>query len=290
MRIPFESIKHAKRVAKALHKQCNCKLSIVQEKLAKASGYRDWHELSRVVGLKQFKEISLHVREMSKITLDLSNALKISSGKVLHALTKSKFAQNSFQDNGNLLWVRGFCFRKQEIPYIGAFKKGDERYVHELESSLTIRDDLSTNLVTGFTNKSLAALCADSELGAQVPDVKTMFSIPIRMYLPYGYYENGFDETIIFSRDYYPLWKIYYDGRPPKRLTPVETVGRQNFKYFWGNKAINWNNRDWDSDILDLMDEYKITGLPELIEVLPTAFNDEKIRTVRDAVEQHFNS
>lgn len=288
MRILFDSILDAKRTSKALQRGSLLKLSKVREELAKSSGYKDWHELERATKLNNFSNENLSVTDMSKIVLSLSIKLKLNAGKVLNDLCISGFASKSFQDHGKLKWIRAFCFRHQEIPYIGPLQRGDIRYVEELGSFLMIKSEKFSKPVTGITPKSCSAICADFELGGVAPLVDELAFIPTRTYLPYGYYEPQDGCKLIFSRDYLPLWYVYSDGRPVKRLTPRETVGRQDFKYFWGPKPIDWNNRDWDSDIFDLLDEFDIIGMPKLVEVLPTIFNSLDIRNLQAAAKKHF--
>ena len=99
--------------------------------------------------------------------------------------------------------------------------------------------------------------------------------VPLRFWMPYGYWIENDGSKVIFSRDYCPLWKVQ-EGRAPVRDDP--------------DRWIKWTKQEWffdegsfrgDTDVviakgLDILREHRVTSIPRLVEWFPECLSEGK--------------
>jgi hypothetical protein len=217
--------KAAQRIVKALP---GAKLSSVQEGLARASGYADWYAFEHIdtwqppSALDQdLPEQEFRARINSQV-IALSTHLGLPSGDVQHALSAARFT-------GDRVWTLGDHLALR----IAAWRRGPL-----LEAKMRGRGDLIKVRVSGRPDEfgyllsygygGARVLLEDSILHCAKFEVvrprnRPADFIPSRYWRAYGYWTLNDGSKVLFSRDYYPLWRISAEG--VDRLAPWLWIG-----------------------------------------------------------------
>ena len=281
MRLTFCSSAHVNRAARSISRDLNAKLSTTRETLARAAGYRDWHDLAangaRTQPSPRDEELSFDQfsRRAAVIVQKLVSAFNCSFGDALFALGRSRLTGNRLlnHDEHTRLWL--------EISFRDAGVFGDRRMpgcVVKLKSPGRMNEicilrkyDRPSHVIT---NASLNATVADFEMVC--PRMKLAPFIPMRLFLPYGCWRERSGSVVLFSRDYAPLWRIF-DGRRPERLQPTEWI--RNYvrqEWFWDDNSTPWRFPSvYEREVRRLI-AHKAYGLPRLCDLLvPAILSDD---------------
>lgn len=269
MRIEFTSTERAKKTAKLLSKSSNFPLSTCQQEVAKACGYRDWHDLDASIKAQSGiagQSISLDV-EIDLIS-QLANNLRLNAGDVQHVVMTARLLGASMPNLRHAVEVRRQLFIKTDLP---PSRPGEPGWVvttkvrREAKEPAIIRS--SGEAVILITRSSDATLLADTEITN--PRKALPLFIPWRLYFPYGLWieENG--DKVAFSRDYYPMWRIRKD-QAPERLQPWVSITHQSMQHFWGDGPIDWQNPTIEADAITMLEELGVRSMPQLVDLLPS--------------------
>lgn len=116
-----------------------------------------------------------------------------------------------------------------------------------------------------------------------IPRVPLEPFTPMRLRLAYGVWTKSDSSRVLFSRDYFPLWQVFADGR----VVPMEPWRRIKFvneEWFWDDKRVPWRNREKEREIERRMEEMGVSGTPQLVHALDLVVQG-KARSLRDAVK-----
>ena len=63
--------------------------------------------------------------------------------------------------------------------------------------------------------------------------------IPMRLYIAYGVWTEPDGSMVLFSRDYFPLWRLR-EGHAPERLFPWLWIKHVEQSWYWGDSNTPW--------------------------------------------------
>lgn len=290
MRIFFEKLESAKKSAKAVASVVpDRRLSDVQRAVAKAAGYRDWHDVERnhkaaqpgTLDLTPGKyEFDQQIIARSHI---LSEELDLFPGDALYAISRSYLPGTQIPDPKiyEAIWLKLFS----QAQHIQDYKRSPGNVVRinakgwNREPAILKNYGRPTTLVT---HGSVNTWVADFEI--TVPRKSLDIFVPARLKLPYGYWTETDGSTVLFSRDYKPLWRLI-DGRKPVRLAPWLWIDNIEQKWFWSGTDTPWDSPRRLQREENRLREYGITALPKLVDVLADIVFNEAVNSVCDAVD-----
>lgn len=262
MRMPIPDLSRVKATAKALARlSSTAKLATVQEALARALGYRDWHELSvsTVRAASAMKSVDL-----LGIVLSLSEVLELDPGDVQYVLDKTRLlsaAPLSLEDHLGLstaIWRRRFGPAVRGKP--GAVVKV-KTHGH-IQQAYLLQAGRPTYLLfdTGPGSR------ADFEVS--MPSTPLPDFVPSRLWLPYGYWTLTDGSEVIFSRDYFPLWRVTPDAT--QRVDPwlwINGIAAEH--HFGGPKGEAWYSGPAREAALQHLAKQRVRALPRLASIMP---------------------
>ncbi|MCE6966939.1 hypothetical protein, partial [Cereibacter sphaeroides] len=117
MRIHFQSTTRPKKAAKLLGTASAVSLSLCQQHVARACGYRDWHDLEQRAGqLAAAPGTPIPVEAQVGVTAELSQQLRLPAGDVLHALVSARLFGAEAPDLRHVIEVRRRLFEQVDLP------------------------------------------------------------------------------------------------------------------------------------------------------------------------------
>ncbi|WP_400767578.1 hypothetical protein [Methylosinus sporium] len=132
-----------------------------------------------------------------------------------------------------------------------------------------------------ITHRTADLACADCEY--ITPREPIPLFIPMRLYLAYGVWTEGDGAKVLFSRDYFPLWRIREDAKP-ERLKPWQWIHYVDQRYFWEGSRAPWVDPAFFQCELDRLKSFGVCGLPLLVEALPIVVSRDDAHSFSDAV------
>lgn len=268
MRIFFNNSNRPLAAAKLLTRYVNhVKLSAAQEAIAKATGYRDWHDLNNSISpIETARACDLDIAKT--VILAVADTLQSSHGDVQYALTKSRLFSLTLEENLRLLamiWrerifgppVRGKTGTLVRVPAlrakeVGYLKPGENGYSRILYDS-------------GFGG------CASFEV--VTPRAAPQDFAPSILWLPYGYWKVDDGSTIAFSRDYKPLWRIKDGITEPANPWDWISDIREEFWFQEIAGVSTWSYGPARDLALKFLAENRIFEGPRLLDAMPFLFN-----------------
>lgn len=115
-----------------------------------------------------------------------------------------------------------------------------------------------------------------------VPKVPLPPFVPMRLRLAYGFWTQEDGSKVLFSRDYFPLWRISPDGRVAPE-DPWRLIAHVGQDYFFDDVTPPWRNRNKVREVERRMTEMGANGTPKLVAVVDMLVRGEAT-TIRDAV------
>lgn len=271
MRILFSDLARPKQAAKRLAcLSADLKLSSAQEHLARAFGYRDWHELSKSAhGVASPEADDVSVDNAVAIILKLSDALGIPDPEIQYALAKARVFSEPVRSLEQQMAIRCAIWRKKVFGPPGRGRIGTivrDKAFGENTPCYLRRAGRATHLLsdTGM------ALRADFEV--VTPRTPLPDFVPSRLWLPYGYWTLRDGSEVIFSRDYFPLWRI--DQGAVERLDPWLWIIDKTAETHFARAAATtvWAAGPARELALQHLVARRIFELPKLADVMPHLF------------------
>jgi hypothetical protein len=286
MRINLLSISRAKKSAKALASCSGKTLSFCQQSLAKVSGYRDWRDLEQSVSASSgsLKNVpNVDIKTEVDITASLSRALSSNAGDVQHALATARFFGSASSNFARCLTVRGMLFEKTDLPPAGRRQRGQ---VGKLKTAGRNGEHVILRSfgkpVRVITHKSADGIVASHEFVS--PRTPLPLFIPMRLFLPYGVWEEPDGARILFSRDYCPLWRIREDSAP-ERVRPWEQIKFSSQSWYWDDGNTPWSKEKTYTACIKVLEGHRVRSMPLLVDALPIVILHGNVRNFTNAVE-----
>ena len=79
------------------------------------------------------------------------------------------------------------------------------------------------------------------------PRVAPPLFVPMRLYLPYGYWTEHDGSRVIFSRDYKPMWRLR--GRSIERVEPWLRISFVEQTHRWPRGQAPWSSKELKADL-----------------------------------------
>lgn len=281
MRIHFSDLIRPKQAAKYLARaSTELKLAKVHEALARALGYREWHELSITSypnGLAAPDGPGLDAALLTII--ELADALGLPDGDVQYAVSRARLLGATPWSIDEHMVLRASIWRRRVFGIPGRGKPGT--VVRDKANGSVARAYLRypgrpTHLLfdTGFGTR------ADFEVAtprSPLPDF-----VPSRIWLPYGLWQLTDGSAVLFSRDYLPMWRISNDRT--ERLAPwlwITDIAAE--KHFGGPGTAIWASGPARDSAVGYLQRHRILELPMLTDIMPHLF-EPQVESLQDGV------
>jgi hypothetical protein len=266
MRILFSDLGRPKAATKYLARlSAQLKLSSTQEALARAAGYRDWHDLTANVQPGQtWPQFSNSVATVPVI-LALADELGLTAGDVQFALTKARLFGTAWSLE-NQLEACSSIWRQRVLGPPGRGKPGT--VVKVRVSGLPARPAYLrlAGRPSWVVYDTGPGTCADFEV--VTPRTPLADFVPTRLWLPYGYWTLKDGSQVVFSRDYLPMWRVTLAA--VDRLEPWYWInGIAGEFHFAGSGAGRWSSGPAREQALAHLKKHRIAGLPRLVDIMP---------------------
>lgn len=285
MRFNFQSLTVPKKAAKQIAARTGAALSQVHNAIAKASGYRDWHELEALAGTASTSVPDQHVssaeyceRSVARI-LDFRRVLGRDIGCVQEAVLSSRLYGSRQPTLDEQLAIRAKLYRQTDIPNLGPRRTGAIGKIksrgYDNEFCILKRFPVRTEVIMNN------GPCYIADFEYVSPRAVQDLFIPQRLYLPYGEWTEEDGSIVLFSRDYKPLWRARAN-RKAELVDPWVWIKSKDQKWFA-------NDASWLSDrfvglVRQRLSELQISSLPRLVDTLPLLVCFDDCATIDDAV------
>lgn len=256
-----------KRAAQALSKlPGSSSLSACQTALAQASGHRDLHHL-QALQAKMHHPAEASVVTQVDIVSRIHQASGLRSGDILDALTRTRFFGGN-PDPETTLAVREALFAV-DYPARGRQDVGTPCRVKapgydNARALLVERGEGPEGLTRVMIDHSIMT-CVSREAPAH--RAGRLF-VPLRFWMPYGFWTEADGAKVLFSRDYCPLWKIQ-EGRAPVRDDPDRDVKFVKQEWYFDEGSFRGPVDKVMSQGFDILREHRVVSLPRLVEWFP---------------------
>jgi hypothetical protein len=285
MRIPYIDTKRPSDAARQLAKlSADLPLSKIQAAVAKASGYRDWSELRAQVSPKPGG--ARDAAADAALILKLARALNLAVGDVQDAVARSRLVDGQAWSNARHHATRLALWR---ATFLGTPRPGQPgSLVKVVSDGRTSRRAYlrQAGRPTWVVYDDGPGSCADFEV---VEDPREAGFIPRRLWAPYGYWTLDDGSIIVFSRDYYPLWRLV-EGRV-ERPEPWWWILDTRSEFHFG-VSLRLDDYNWDSGpthelAMRFLEEHRVAGLPKLVDLMERLLTTDADR-IADALEASF--
>ncbi|MFT3940296.1 hypothetical protein [Rhodopseudomonas sp.] len=101
-----------------------------------------------------------------------------------------------------------------------------------------------------------------------IPRLPLPASLPNRLRFIYGVWTEPDGASVLFSRDYAPMWRLR-DGALPQLVDPTAWIEHTQEEWFWDDADAPWDDPRRTAKEEAPLTSYGIVGLPLLVDVLP---------------------
>lgn len=288
MRLFFPNLTRPKKAAKHISKRLSVSLSVAQKGIAQACGYRDWYdfEQNHTQGAESLLDQELtkadFIERQASLTIMLANAVGVPDGDAQYALAESRLSGDLPCSLIDQIEVRLECWRRTVLPPAGRRMRGA---VGTLRSpgrngeAVILR--CFDRVTTVITEKNVGTVADFEYISPQNPP--PMF-LPMRLYLPYGYWVEEDGAKVLFSRDYKPLWRLRA-GAEPHRLEPSLWIKWRSQVFLWDEGRSPWNSPQLKTDMERFLQDCGALALPILADALPILIKNDEVANFAGSVE-----
>ena len=282
MRIPFIDPKRPSDAARQLTKLSDdLPLTKVQAAVARACGYRDWHELRTQAG--PGPAAPRDTAADAALILDLASALRLEPGDVQDVAARTRLVDGAVWTLERHQATRLAMWR---ASFLGPVRRGQPgSRVKVVSDGRNARRAYlrQAGRPTWVIYDDGPGTCADFEAVAEPSGVDF---IPRRLWAPYGHWTLDDGSIVVFSRDYYPLWRLI-DGRVERPQPWWWIVGiRREFHF---GVSLGLDDHQWDSGkthalAMAFLDRHGVVGLPKLVDLMERLMTTDADR-ITDVLE-----
>jgi hypothetical protein len=289
MRIRFKSTTRVKKLAGNLVDHSELKHGQALDIVAHLCGYQNYNELLNLtnsLAVETVPDVTFSTQQRIALVGKLAVEAKISHGDAIDALENSRLLGEKSIGMKELIAIRAELFSQEYRQDSTKHKKGEIGKLRNLMSGEKVgilREYGKPTRV--ITHKSADSTVANFEY--TTPNSALPFFIPMRLYLPYGHWIEKDGSWVLFSRDYFPLWRIS-KPKSPERLDPSERIEFDSANYYWGEHRDPYSNGALYDDLIEELENHGIRSLPRSVEILKTILDDGKIKDFRDAVPPYW--
>lgn len=268
----FPNLVRPKKAAKRLASNLSVALHAGQRAVARACGFRDWHDLEHRITsglaftLDQLLSSNEFVERQTAIVLSIARDLSIADGDVQFALASAGLTGDRSPQLEEQIAIRLECYRATSLPLSIARQPGA---IGRLRTAGRNGEVVILRKIGRPTEVlSHRAISTVSDFEYVSPRKKLSLFIPDRLHLPYGYWTEANGSRVLFSRDYKPMWRIRLNGEI-ERLEPWLWISHTGETHLWPGNEAPWNSPTLKSRMLAFLAENRIFWLPILADALP---------------------
>jgi hypothetical protein len=274
MRLHFPNTVRPKRAAKHLAAELSVPLSSAQRAIAHGCGFRDWHELEREIAsgppcpLDQSLSSETFVTRQRDLTLAIAHDLGAFDGDVQYALSTARLTGDRLPQLAEQIAIRTACWRATDLPVASVRQKGavgEFRPDGGKAKSKTVILRSFGFLTEVIRHSSILTIAASEYVSPRQPGA---LFIPMRLYLPYGYWNELDGARVLFSRDYHPLWRLR-ENMAPERVEPWTRIKFNNQAHLWDDGLAPWEAPMLETTLIELLAKSGVHQLPILADALP---------------------
>jgi hypothetical protein len=289
MRLSFPNTTRAKGASKVLSKVLDVPLHVAQLAVAVSCGYSDWHEFERNFRndnsspLDQVISCAEFVRRRVFLSIRLSEFLKIPIGDAQYVLSLAHLTGDRHPSVRCQLAIYTESLLQTELPIVPrrtrgavgvlrtAGRRNEPVILRELGSTVHVLSHRGFGMFANFEFVS--------------PKVTPPLFVPMRLYLPYGFWTEPSGAKVLFSRDYKPLWRLR-EGKPPERLDPWLWINYIRETHIWPNERTPWQDSSLENDLLVALEKEGVGFLPVLSDCFPISVleSEGRLTDVSDTV------
>ncbi|MCF8505759.1 MAG: hypothetical protein K9G59_12680 [Caulobacter sp.] len=218
---------------------------------------------------------------LAPLVFGVSEVLGLHNGDVQFALSKARVFGDRAWSMEDQLGVRSAIWRQR---LFGAPARGRPGTVVKVRASgwptrpAYLRRPGRPSWVIYDTGPGI---CGDFEVvtpRSPLPDF-----VPTRLWLPYGYWNLRDGSEVVFSRDYFPLWRV--TNGVVERLEPWYWIkGIVRTTHFTTQAAVvDWTSALARRHVDAYLAQHRILGLPRLVDAMPHLFEHD-VETMSAAV------
>lgn len=280
MRLYFADIERPKAAAKFLARLSpEVTLSSAHEALARASGFRDWHELTTSFRGSRPDPTDFSIPAATHLVLALAAALNLECGDVQYALSKARLLCPTPWSMNDQLAVHLAAMRQR---FLGTPTRGKPGTIVKVKTYGGSRDGYILRItdLMYVLHDSGEGCCVPFE--AVTPRTPIADFLPARLWLPYGVWTLEDGSEVVFARDYLPLWRISAEG--VERLDPWLWIkGIKSDRWFAANTEGDWWRPAGRGPALAYLEQHRIFDLPRLANAMRHMFAPG-VQTLKGAV------
>lgn len=264
MRIQATSLSAFKKAAKLLSSLSSDRaLSATQELLAKALGYRDFHEFSREIS-RQSEIPPASLEQTAGVIGRVADTTGHSDSDIQFVIERSRLLSAAGLGLEASLYLRAVLWRSRLFGVPGRNRPGTVVRVRS--------GGKPTQAILRFGGRP-SGVIYDRGLG-EVADFEVVTPrhplpdfVPSRLWLPYGFWGLADGSRVVFSRDYYPLWRVRDDR--VERLDPwLWITSKVSEQWFSDGSGSAWHLDETREKALNFLNSHRVRGLPRLIDVM----------------------
>ncbi|TGP24472.1 MULTISPECIES: hypothetical protein [unclassified Mesorhizobium] len=277
MRLFFPNPTRPKKAAKLIADKLGLRLSSVHHGIARACGYTDWYEFNRNLSasapspLDQELSHSEFIERQSYLSLALAHELAVPDGDAQYALSVARLTGDRQPLLGDQIAIRLKCWQMSVLPLADARTRGAMGKLKTRgrngEPVILLNYGRPTQVVTHQEVTTIA------DFEYVTPRAALPLFLPMRLYLPYGYWTEQDGAEVFFSRDYKPMWRIRTDG-DVERLEPWLWIKVHGETHLWEDVRTPWHSPVLKTSLEKLLADRGLQALPILADALPVLVNE----------------
>jgi hypothetical protein len=289
MRLHFLDSERLRKAAKSISELAERPLAQVQEALARCCGFQNWFDFSRnndatlAFPLDQNIDRQEFIARQTNIALLLASELNLPDGDAQFALSRTHLTGSRPTSLSDQIAIRLECLRRTTLPISGRRQPGaiGRLKTRGRNGEAVILRSYGYAKTSVVTHRGVGSV-ADFEY--ITPKIIPPLFMPMRLYIPYGAWTEPDGSKVLFSRDYFPLWRIS-NGKKPERLNPWLRIRFTHEEWFWDDTTTPWSSSRRFQDMRQSMEAMGIYSLPILTDALPILVNsNDEIQCMRDAL------
>lgn len=248
-------------------------LSAAQNHLARACGHRDFFHAQKAQQ-PAAAQVNASIETQVSVISRLHTYTSLQTGHLLAVLTQARF----FSPNPNAessLDVRAALFEQlfpaSDRNAIGSPCRINAQGYGNARAMVVRRGDGPEGGSQAMFDHGIIR-CVSREIPAH--RTGHLF-IPLRFWMPYGFWEENDGSKVLFSRDYCPLWKIS-EERAPVRDDPDRWVRWTRQDWFFDESSFRAETDQVIAKGLKILREHRVTSVPRLVEWFPECLSKGK--------------
>jgi hypothetical protein len=288
MRFVFPNLTRPKKSAKIIARNLSIPLASTQRAIARVCGYDDWYDFERshakglTFELDQDLPHSEFIERHTTLSLSLASELNVPDGDAQDALADCRLTGDRFASLYDQIELRLNCWRRTILPPAAKRSRGAVGTIKSPGWNGDVIILRSFGRPTrGICEKNVTKIADFEYVSPRNPP--PMF-LPVRLYLPYGYWIEQNGAKVLFARDYMPMWRIR-EGAPPERLEPWLWIKYHDTVFLWDENRTPWESKELSRKLENLLAEFGVQALPIWADALPLLVHDDSLDTFSDAIE-----